>query len=329
MVRNISMCRQCLKPGARRSARLGLAILATCTSAAALAGQEGRETVSFSASDGHVLSAELCRPRARTAASAPAVILLHQYRSDRTAWEPLIGPLQEAGFVVFALDLRGHGQSATTETRERAEKRDPALFQEMQNDLRGAYDYLAALPEVDRTRFAIVGASVGASIALQYAAKDRSVDAIVGLSPGLNYLGIDSTGDIRQLTGRKILFVASHAESDAPLTLKAQGHDVDAEILKDVKGHGAELLSASPGLVRKIVDTVRAGVGQPAEHLVVGTINSDIYHEPDSEWARKISPTNLRQYSSPAEARSRGLREAKSKGPGERKQAAPGRGRKP
>lgn len=290
---------------------------------------DGRETVNFKASDGHAITADLYRPRTREAGPAPFVLLLHMYRSDRTAWEPLIPPLQEAGFVVLALDLRGHGDSATTETREQVARRDPAVFQKMQGDVRGAYDYLATLSEVDRSRFAIVGASVGVSIALQYAAKDRSVDAIVGLSPGLNYMGIDSVGDIRQIKGRKVLLVAAPAESDAPLTLKSQGHDVETEILKDARGHGTELLTESPTLVRKIVEAVQAGVGKPAEHLVYGTINSDIYHEPDSAWVKEISATNLRHYSSPAEAQARGLREARSKGPNDRKPPGPGRDRKP
>ena len=43
--------------------------------------------------------------------------------------------------------------------------------------MRGAYDWLAQQPKVDRARFALVGASVGCSVALQYAAKDRSVTA--------------------------------------------------------------------------------------------------------------------------------------------------------
>jgi len=64
--------------------------------------------------------------------TAPMVMLLHMDRSDRQAWQPLVAPLHEAGFAILALDLRGHGDSASTETRDAAANRDPELFKKMQ-----------------------------------------------------------------------------------------------------------------------------------------------------------------------------------------------------
>ena len=47
---------------------------------------------------------------------------------------------------------------------------------------------------------------------------------------------------------------------------------------------------------------------------VYGSIRSDIYHLPGSGWIDEIKPWNLRVYSSPQEAESRGLRRAKNNG---------------
>ena len=271
--------------------------------------------VSFKAADGMRISADYFPAPDTQRSGAPVVILLHMYRSDRTTFGPLIPPLQKAGFAVLALDLRGHGESATTETREAVMKRDTATFRKMQDDLRGAYDWLAQQHDVDRARFALVGASVGGSIALQYAAKDRSVDAVVCLSPGLSYMGLDSAGDMHQITGRKILLLATEDERDAPYTLQKQAEGVQVHIYEERQAHGTNMFGVVPKIEREIVDFLKASVGEPTATTVYGSIERNVYHEADSGWLKEISPTNLRYYSSPQEAESRGLRAAKSKGP--------------
>ncbi|MCK4341480.1 MAG: alpha/beta fold hydrolase [Phycisphaerae bacterium] len=271
--------------------------------------------VSFNAADGMRIAADYYSPPVAGRGDAPMVMLFHSYRGDRTAWEPLIAPLHDAGFAILALDLRGHGESATTETRDRVESRDTKLFKDMQQDLRGAYDWLARQPRVDRSRFALVGASVGGSVALQYAAKDRSVDVVVCLSPGLNYLGLDSAGDVGQITGREILLVATEDERDAPYTLKKRTTGVQVKIHKGRKAHGTNMFGVIPELEPEIAKFLKKGVGEPTETTVYGSIKRHIFHLPDSGWLERISPTNMRHYSSPKEAESRGLRASKSKGP--------------
>lgn len=252
--------------------------------------------------------------------SAPMVILLHMYNSDRTAWKPLIPPLQESGFAILAIDLRGHGQSATDETRKRVAQRDPTLFTAMYDDVRAAYDFLAQQDGVDRSRFALVGASVGSSVALHYAVQDRSVDAIVCLSPGANYLGLDSKADIAKIKGRKIWLVASDAPKersgvDALVPLA----NVDRNLFPG-NAHGTHMFGEVAGLEGKIADYLKRNVGGPSDSIVYGTINSNIYHLPGSGWIDKIAPSNMRHYSSSQEAEARGLRKARSRGPSDRSQ---------
>jgi pimeloyl-ACP methyl ester carboxylesterase len=273
------------------------------------------QAVSFNAADGMRIAADYYPRPAAEQTDAPMVILLHMYRSDRKAWGPLIDPLHQAGFAILALDLRGHGESATTETRDAVLSRDTEVFRKVQNDLRGAYDWLAQQPHLDRARFALVGASVGCSIALQYAAKDRSVDAVVCLSPGLNYLGLDSAGDLRQVTGRKILMLATEDERDVPYTLQKGSDGVQVHVYKGAKAHGTDMFGAVPDIEKEIVAFLKPAVGEPAKTAVFGSIESNVYHLPDSGWLERISPTNLRYYSSPQEAEARGLRASKSKGP--------------
>jgi len=308
-----------------RAATGGIVVI--CVAAFGLAGAAvggvTAKPVSFTTTDGQRIAADYYAPRPAEKGDAPMVILLHMYKSDRTAWAPLIEPLHDAGFAVLAPDLRGHGESATTATRERVDQRDPQVFRDMQNDVLAAYDWLAAQPGVDRARFALVGASVGCSIAFQYAGRDRSVDALVCLSPGLNYLGYDSAGDIHQLTGRKILMVATEDERDAPYTLQKRGTAADVKIHPG-SAHGTRMFGVVPGLEKDIAAFLKRAVGEPSLIPVCGSIKSNVYHSLDSGWAREIAPTNLRYYSSAQEAEARGLRAAKSPGP----EKAPGADKK-
>lgn len=276
------------------------------------------EPVSVRTADGFRVFGDYYEPAAGPH-PAPFVILLHMYGHDRTSWRPLIEPLHEAGFGVLALDLRGHGQSATTETAERVKARDGEIFREMQEDVRAAYSFMATKSELDRARFAIVGASVGCSIALQYAVADKSVDAIVCLSPGLDYLGLDSAADIRQVQGRKILLIAAETERAAPQTLEKATDGVSASIFKG-EAHGTDLIAGESRALAETVSFLQKHIGTPSSAVVVGSINSTVFHAPDSEWVKEISPANLRVYSSAREAESRGLRPSRSSGPNDRKE---------
>jgi pimeloyl-ACP methyl ester carboxylesterase len=271
--------------------------------------------VSFRAPDGLRIAADYYPPPTANRDPAPMVILLHQLDGDSADWEPLLLPLHEAGFAVLAPDLRGHGDSATTDTSADLKRRSTQLFRDMQADLRGAYDWLAEQSRVDRSRFAIVGAGLGASLALEYAAKDRSIDALICISPGRDDVGLDDGGAMHQITGRDVLLVVVPADRDAAYSLQKRGERVDVELIADCDERGTDLLTAAPKLPAQLAQRLDRAVGEPTATTVYGTINSNVYHLPDSGWIERISPSNLRYYSSPQEAERRGLRASKSKGP--------------
>lgn len=273
------------------------------------------EPVTFQTFDKVVIAADYYPPKP-DAAGAPMVILLHMYRSDRTAWKPLINPLHEAGFAVLAIDLRGHGEIAPEELRQRVAQRDTAVFEAMPNDVRAAYDWLATQEGVDRSRFTLVGASVGSSVSLRYAVKDRSVDALVCLSPGEDYLGLDSKQDIVHIRGRSIWLIAADdpKEKQGVTTLAPLAEGAETRLYPG-GAHGTRMFGKVAGLEQQIADYLKKHVGERTQSTVYGSINSDIYHLPGSGWIERIKPSNMRHYSSPHEAEARGLRQAKSRGP--------------
>lgn len=303
------------RPATRTRNRLAAAILALTP--LAYGGEPIKPAlVTFPAQDGFTIFADLYRAD-NLPGPAPIVILLHMYNSDRSTWKPLAELLAAEGCIVLAPDLRGHGESATTTTRAQVEARDTAIFRDMQKDLRGAYDFLAARPDVDRTRFALVGASVGCSVALQYAAADPSVDAVVCLTPGMNYLGLQSEGDMRQLRGRRILLVATADEREAVDRLAPLASGTQKLIFEKGRAHGTTMFGQPYGVERAVLNFLGDALGRPGDpnQVVCISINSNIYHAPGSGWINEISRSNLRMLSSAAEAQARGLRAARSRGP--------------
>lgn len=120
-----------------------------------------------------------------------AVILAHQFRSDRTGWAPLAEQLQSQGIATLALDLRGHGQSTDRNGEtvavdgEFAGSAKRVGFDQIPGDLELAATWLRKQPGIDGRRLGLAGSSVGALSALLAAPKVHPI-AVVALSPAGN-----------------------------------------------------------------------------------------------------------------------------------------------
>jgi len=276
------------------------------------------ERVRFVTEDGVVIVADYYAPKDD---KAPLAILLHMYQRDRKTWRPLVPALHEAGFAVLAIDMRGHGQStepASMRLAERVQQRDRRLFADMDKDVAAAYAWVAReqADRVDLSRFAIVGASVGCSVAIDYASRDKSVDVVVCMTPGLRYLGINSERDIRRYGDRPILLLAAEDEKRAAEVLGKLAARATVTIVPRQGGptgalHGTNMFGRVEDIDKRIVAFLLKHIGQPAEAPVVASIHSRVYHKPDSAYADRIKPANKRWFSSAAEAEARGLRASK------------------
>ena len=296
-----------------RRSRAALSFFFFCSATILHAGEPYR--VEYTTSDGVVIIGDYWIPKDANT-PAPAVILLHMYRSDRSAWRPLVSVLEDAGFAIMAIDLRGHGESIKPEDRKlekRVRDRDPVLFRAMHRDVFGAYRWLQQRPEVDLSRLAIVGASVGCSVALDYAVRDKSVDTIVLMTPGEKYLGVDSIEDIKEYGRRPVLMLTSEEE-------RSQGTQVLSELAKQAELktytksgiHGTRMFGKVPGVQRYIAAYLKKNIGEPQIDAVYGSVNSDVYHAAGSPEIERINDENRRIYSSAVEAERRGLRPPKN-----------------
>ncbi|MGQ9648587.1 MAG: alpha/beta hydrolase [Phycisphaerae bacterium] len=276
--------------------------------------------VSFTTDDGIEIHGAYVPPGAQAEGKAPIAILLHMYNRDHKDFLPLLSFLHEAGFASLAIDMRGHGRSlgpASINLPKRVGDRDPKLFREMYRDVEAAYLWLADQAGVDTGRFVLVGASVGGSVAINYAGRDRSVDAVVWLTPGTRYLGIDSMRDARKYGRRPLLMLAAEPERSAAETLAAIVPGANVQLFPGRPGdqmalHGTRMLGQVAGIEKTIVVFLIKSVGPPATQPVMASLSSDVYHAPDSPSVKRIKKANLRQFSSPTEAESRGLKPSKT-----------------
>jgi pimeloyl-ACP methyl ester carboxylesterase len=140
----------------------------------------------------------------------PAVILLHSWLRDRSDWTPFIPALQQAGYVVIAIDLRNHGTSDNKKYWHRA---DYNHMSKMIFEASAAYDYLNSKEFVDKAKIYTMGVSIGAIIAVKlcYAIntnyRHKPLAGAVLVSPAENYFNVPIDNTINFCVTTPFLFV--------------------------------------------------------------------------------------------------------------------------
>lgn len=175
------------------------------------------QLVELSAVDGLTLVGDYYVAEGET---RPAVLLLHQFGSNRGAWSPLIPPLLEAGYDVLAVDLRGFGDSEAPNDWELAT-----------GDVQGWLDWLREQEGVRAEAISIVGASIGSNLALIGCANDEACVTAIALSPGLNYF--DTMPEESVTTGlreRSALLVAGQSDRESAEAVKQMAMNARGEI---------------------------------------------------------------------------------------------------
>lgn len=217
------------------------------------------EAVTLTAADGLELEATFYAGRGE--GPRPGVLFLHMLGSDRTAWQDVAGRFAEAGYSSLALDLRGHGQSGGAAQQDWSQALGDVLL---------AWQTLSVRPDVDGAQTAVVGASIGANLALFAAANEPRVDTAVLLSPGLDYQGVAAEEFMVALGDRPVLLVASNEDgyaADSARRLFELAAKPDSRLqLYDGAGHGTAMLGAEPELVDLILAWLDTHVseGSPA-----------------------------------------------------------------
>lgn len=282
------------------------------------------QTMTFPSEDGVLIVADYFAPARKAPDKAPLAILIHGEGTTRAAWRPLMSPLHAAGFAVLALDLRGHGESIEPKAlrlRERAAVHDARLYRTMTRDVAAAYRWLTRQPGVDPARFALLGAGVGGAVALDYAARDRSVDAIAWIGPVRDIVGLAPAASVDRCRTRLILLIASEDRSEAANELHAALAKATLRLVPSAaaatapaQSRDAELLARNPDLPGFVTSFLQKAVGPATQHPVVATIDGEVYYAAGTGRAVRIKEENRRWFSGAEEAQARGLRPPKVRG---------------
>ena len=133
------------------------------------------------------------------ASSDKSLILLHQLSMTKHSWKNFAQKAQVKGYNVLAIDLRGHGVSQGD--WEQFNDKD---FINMILDVKAANNFLKE--KYPKTKIAVIGASIGANLAIQYLAK-FNISTSIALSPGINYRGLDISKEINKVDKNLLILV--------------------------------------------------------------------------------------------------------------------------
>jgi len=176
---------------------------------------------------------------------SPAILLLHQWDSDRHSYDEFAARMQPRGFAVLAIDGRGFGESNRRANGALlAAGRTDADVKRMLGDVDAAFSYLTKQQNVDPKRVGIVGASYGSSLAVIYAADHPEVAAVALLSPGLNYFGnMQTEPAVKRFGDRPLFMTAAEDDKESADAVRSLGA-ADLSAVRKVYssgGHGTAL----------------------------------------------------------------------------------------
>ena len=215
--------------------------------------------------------------------SSPLVLLMPMMNRDRLSWHGLDTLLALDGFKVLSIDMRGHGASTKRNGRSyRWQEFSDADFANMVSDVGVMLKYARAaggqgrgqtrldtlLRGADFTRIGLVGASIGSSAALLYAADHPEIRALVLLSPGLNYRGLQTGPAMRRYGARPVYLMAGSEDVSSAKTVdvlyavvKGEPNPLRVSVVHPTDKHGTDLFDSDPGIRRELVGWLDSVLG--------------------------------------------------------------------
>lgn len=196
--------------------------------------------VTISTSDGASLSGEVWGSGQR------GVLLVHDEGRSRSDWSSVAPRLASAGLQVLAIDLRGHGASGGGPIAE-------ADWPKLEADVVAGVQWLTSHGV---TELHVIGARLGAALALQAAAKSQDIDDLILLSPPAAVHGVRISTAAPAYGARPMLVAASADDAIAAKTATwldttAAGHH-QVLLLPDA-GAGAVMLNKVASLETQIL----------------------------------------------------------------------------
>ncbi len=187
------------------------------------------------------------------------VVFVHMMPATKESWDVLAARLQQLGYAGLAIDLRGHGESSGGP--KGYQHFGDAEHQKSILDVDAAVKFLFS-KGVTESQLTLVGASIGANLALKYLADHHEIKTAALLSAGLNYRGIETPVAAHALASdQRVLIIAARDdggnanENEELATEIPEGVEKKIEIYA-VGGHGTDLFESQLELCERIIDFI-------------------------------------------------------------------------
>ncbi len=168
--------------------------------------------------DGFHITGQLDIPKnASVKNRVPLVVFLHSIGKDSNEWGTFPSEINSGlGVATLAIDFRGHGKSIINKNSKKvywqyfktAEfKKYPYDIVDVLKDIKEHY------PEIDTSKIAVAGTSLGANMGLMAGSLGINAKTIIMFSPMLDYKGYDLRLSIVKYGNHPLLFIVSKKDS--------------------------------------------------------------------------------------------------------------------
>lgn len=210
-----------------------------------------KNNVTITTSDGIELSAVYQGDGQDTLA-----ILMHMMPATKESWAWITSVLLEQGVASLAFDQRGHGESTmggTLDYKQFGETQQQAKRLDLEAALAWAHKQ-----GFDEDHIILIGASIGANLAIRALAEHPGLPLAVALSPGLNYRGVTTNDAIVQIRpNQKVVLVASDDDDrpswDSVHELHRLNPSSTVLIERSGLGHGTHMTDMDSSLVNEFI----------------------------------------------------------------------------
>lgn len=227
----------------------------------------GPSSIEFQAKDGFNLDGMISFPKKHSAKiKVPLVILLHSLGEDSSSWDKFPQQLNQMGFAVLAMDLRGHGKSTRNKKGKICDwiNFEDKEYSKYPDDLISTISYIKDnYPEINSKRIAVISSNISANAAILAGGKARNTKTLILLSPSVSFKGLDTRIPMVAYGKRPVLIMVSKKD-----TYSYQG---SSEVLKYAQGkkmlkvypfggNGTDLIKFQPDCSKTIFNWLKANL---------------------------------------------------------------------
>jgi pimeloyl-ACP methyl ester carboxylesterase len=170
-------------------------------------------------------------------------LLLHMMPATKESWKTFAEVLLARGISCLAIDLRGHGES-TEGGKLDYKKFTDANHQTSRLDVEASLAWLAARG-FEESRIAIVGASIGANLALRAMVEHEQIKIGIALSPGVDYRGVTTNDAVEKLRNGQLVLLCASEDDPQSFGAVNELNELNCEqtrrIILERAGHGTAM----------------------------------------------------------------------------------------